>query len=702
MKLLNYAAACFFCCYLFSCSGQVETKSKSNDSLASEMVNAFKGKSLEEINELLKSNSEQIEGLFKLMDTRLEITPAKSSNPSSNEGVISGPSFTIIPEKIIGPALNEMAKNYEFSQKIFPEGSVITTSLKSSYKPAVFQDPAGKDGSNILRSEFIVHGLYFHDHSSLKDNIGSSDNHENIMIKERKPIDSLKATVKYTYITKMEKVILDENETEKKIGEGTIKLKQLGNGSATFTYNGPDGHLLSIAGMDTQGRLIDHNSSSTNSIPSAAKRKFLEELNEVLKATTKKIDAGKYKNADELITDLKATLPSSITEKDAAETNSQLSNYHFYQDISKIVVYYAAAVKTVEHQVTLKSEDIIASGLSIGIGEKQSGYGVVQADGSWLIKPSFKILYAINPFYYSTCEEYSADEKCDYFRLDAENKKMIPFEQSKLKGYVLKRALNSNLVLFQQRNTDPAKVYDNGVMDKNGNIIMKPVYYDVWIAGNYLITAGENAKTSEGEFGLYTQTGKPIIQGSAQPIGRKGNFIFIEQAGNPNDGNKKYKLLDNRSGKSFLPEGIFALETDYVGDALPVSNGKSKYLIDRKKNKKADLSEYAVIKQFVGNYALVKSKAGYWGVINSAGELEVACVNTSLSPVYNDLTLITDAQGPEGKQRNGLLNIVTGRMIVPLMYREDDNVASVHGEASTTTYYIAGKKFDAFGKEMEN
>lgn len=125
------------------------------------MVNAFKGKSLEEINELLKNNSEQIEGLFKLMDTRLEITPAKSSNPSSNEGVISGPAFTITPEKIIAPALIEMAKNYEFSQKIFPEGSVITTSLKSSYKPAVFQDPAGKDGSNILRSEFIVHGLYF-------------------------------------------------------------------------------------------------------------------------------------------------------------------------------------------------------------------------------------------------------------------------------------------------------------------------------------------------------------------------------------------------------------------------------------------------------------------------------------------------------------------------------------------------------------
>ncbi|QDW24495.1 hypothetical protein FFJ24_006565 [Pedobacter sp. KBS0701] len=701
MKLLNYAVVCFFCCYLFSCSGQVETKSKSNDSLANEMVNAFKGKSLEEINELLKSNSEQIEGLFKLMDTRLEITPAKSSNPSSIEGVISGPAFTISPEKIIGPALNEMAKHYEFSQKIFPEGSVITTSLKPGYTP-VIQDPIGKDGSTVLRSEFIVHGLYFHDHSSLKDNIGSADSHENIMIKGRKPIDSLKATVKYTYITKMEKVILDEKQTEKKIGEGTIKLKQLGDGSATFTYNGPEGYLLSIAGMDTQGRLIDHNSSATNSIPSAAKRKFLDELNEVLKSTTKKIDAGKYKNVDELITDLKATLPSSITEKDAAETNSQLSNYHFYQDISKIVVYYAAAVKTVEYQVTLRSEDIIATGLSIGIGEKQSGYGIVQADGSWLIKPSFKILHAINPFYYGTCEEYTADEKCEYFRLDAKNKKMIPFEQSKLKGYVLKRALNANLVLFQQRNIDPAKVYDNGVMDKNGNVIMKPVYYDVWIAGNYLITAGENGKTSEGEFGLYTLAGKPIIQGSAQPIGSKGNFIFIEQEGNPNDGNKKYKLLDNRSGKNFLPEGTFALETNYVGDALLVSNGKGKYLMDKNKNKKADLSEYVVIKQFVGNYALVKSKAGYWGVINNAGKLVVACANTSLSPVYNDITLITDAQGPEGKQRNGLLNIVTGRMIVPLMYRGDNDVASVHGEASTTTYYIAGKKFDAFGKEMEN
>lgn len=701
MKLLNYVLFTLSLCYLSSCSGQAETKSKSNDSVANAMLSTLKGKSLEEISELFKSNSEQIEGLFKIMDTRLEITPAKNNNPSSNEGVIAGPTFTITPEKIIEPALSEMAKNYEFSQQILPEGSVITTAFKASYKPAVFQDPRGKDASNILKSEFIVQTLYFHDHSSLKENIGSSDNQENIMIKGRKPIDSLIATVKYTYITKMEKVILDEKETEKKIGEGIIKLKQLGQGSVNFTYNGPEGHLLSVAGMDSQGRLIDHNSSSTNSIPSAAKRKFLEELNDVLKSTIKRIDAGQYKNVDELFTDLKATLPAPMTDKDAAEPNSQWSNYHFYQDISKLVVYYAAAVKTVEHQVTLKNEAIIATGLAIGIGEKQSGYGIVKGDGSWLIKPSYKTLYAVSPFYYRTCEDYTTDEKCEYYRLDVENKKLIPFEQSKLKGYVLTRALNANLVLFQERNVDPAKAYDNGLMDKNGNIIMKPVYYDVWIAGNYLITAGENAKTTEGEFGLYTLTGKPIIQQSAQPIGTKGDFIFVEQAGNPNDASKKYKLLDNRSGKSFLPEGTFALQTNYIGDALLVSNGKSKYLMGRKKNKLADLSEYTLIEPFVGNYAVVKTKAGYSGVVDNAGKLVVSCSFTNISPVYNDICIVTDAQA-DGKQRNGLLNIVSGKMIVPLMYREDDNVASVHGEATTTTYYIAGKKFDAFGKEMKN
>ena len=78
----------------------------------------------------------------------------------------------------------------------------------------------------------------------------------------------------------------------------------------------------------------------------------------------RRIVSGKYKNVDELIKDLKATLPSSITGKDAVEANSQLSNYHFYQDISKLVVYYVAAVKTVEYPVTLRSEDIITSGLS--------------------------------------------------------------------------------------------------------------------------------------------------------------------------------------------------------------------------------------------------------------------------------------------------------------------------------------------------
>jgi hypothetical protein len=45
--------------------------------------------------------------------------------------------------------------------------------------------------------------------------------------------------------------------------------------------------------------------------------------------------------------------------------------------------------------------------------------------------------------------------------------------------------------------------------------------------------------------------------------------------------------------------------------------------------------------------------------------------------------------------------MVTGEMVVPLMTDADYNYGSVHGKGTTTTYYIGGKTYNAFGKEVK-
>lgn len=698
MKLLFPAVVCLSSIILFSCSGQTDTKSGTNAKVAKAFAEEFKGKSLKEISDAFKEKSDQIEGLFKVMDTRLEIIPGKDKDQSSDEGVIYGEGYTVTPPKFIESALKTRTSNYIFLQAISPEGSVITTSLQKDYKPASFLDPSKRNGASLIQSEVAVKNVYLHDHSTLKDKIGLPDEEGQTMLSSKKPIDSLNAQVKYTYVTKVEKIILDEKDVKKNIGDGKIELKKLGNGSATFLYNGPAGRILSVAGMDTKGRLIEQNSSSNYSIPSAAKRKYLEELNDLLKSTVKNIDAGKYKTVNELIADFTKKIPQEINTEDAAVKNTLLSSYHFYQDISRVVIYYATESKTFEQQVTLKNEDVISSGFLLAKGEKDTGYGIMGADGNWLVKPAYKELYAVNSYYYRTCEDYN-EGNCEYFRFDPDSKKMIPFEKSNLKGNIITFSTGKDHVRFQKVNTNSSEVYPVGLLDNKGNVILKPLYDVIFTAGNYFIAVQDNVKTGFDEYGLYTKAGKLVLPASRQVIGHDGNFIFLEQPGNPNLDYKKYKLLDDRTGNSFLPAGVFALQTDWVSDIMLVTNGKSKYIIDRQKNKKADLSAYVTIKPFVGQYANVKNKAGYWGVIDKNGKEIVKCSFTEISTIYNNICLVSDA-GPDQKQRYGLFNVVTGYMIVPLMTRED-NFASVHGEGADVTYYIGGAKYDASGKKIK-
>jgi hypothetical protein len=684
-------------CFLFicACSGPVKKNSKPDNSLNNKLLSALKGKSLKEIRELLQAQSAQFDALFKLADIRLEIIAGSSDKNNTDEGVIREPLYRITPAAAVEDGLKDLSSNFTFQQEIKPDGSSLLTYLANDYTAPDFY--SRDNNKAVLNTTVTIQKLYLHDHSGAKYTETTEKIDDPVQLTSRKPIDSITARLTFNIVNKVERAILSKDEPKKDIGGGFVELKQMGGNSARIMISGHTERVLAVAGIDAKGRIIDQNSTSSNSLPSPAKRKYFEELNKLLKSAVADIGAGKYKTTDELIAAMKPKLPPGPAEDELSAQNDLLSSYHFYQDISKIVVYYASEVKDIMHTVTLKNQQVIACGLALAQGDKEGINGIINADGSWLIKPVYSNLIEINPYYYKSCKG-SSDNTCDFYRLNPGNKKLINFKDTRLAGYAAGAALGMENVIFFKIDPADLTVPPKGLLNKNGEVILKPLYDLIDHAGNYLLTARENPKTQKNEFSLFTKTGVPVIAASEEAIGHDGQFIFVRQKTSADDEVKKYQLLDKNTGKSFLPAGLYSQETNWHEGLMLVGSGKDQFFIDRTKTKKIDVSQYTIVKPFSHGYANVKSSKGFWGIMNTKGDLVLGCTYDQVSTVYNNLCLLSD-RGTDQKERYGLFNVVTGDMVVPMMAY--DGYGSVHGEGATTTYYIGGKIYDAFGKEVK-
>ncbi|TDO23272.1 WG repeat-containing protein [Pedobacter duraquae] len=691
MKLINKLLSLTSISLLFACSGHTEVRYRSTDSIKNVFAEQLKNKTLPEARTFLNTQTEQLDQLLEMMNTRIQLSiSSEVKNPTGDEGVIKTPIHALFPAETVEQGMKVVARNYDFTQQIEPKGSTLFAVLGDRYPIPEFY---GNNEKNkiVLSWSLSLDKLFFHDQTTANQKVILTDGDE-AMISAKKPLDSAYALLKYSYATKTEELVLDKDNPIRKTPFGTVALKEFGSDAATVQITGKTDNVLTILGMDTKGRYIDQNSNSSYSLPSEAKQKILEIYNKALKSWVKNIDNKKYKNTGELIADIRKTMPAEMGSEELQKENIRVASLKFYQNIAKLVVVYATEDKTVEEHVTLKNTAVMESGNSIAEGDKKGIYGIVAADGAWVIPPSYANLQSLSAAYFKSCITGSGENACTYYRFDPVQKKLLNLNTTTLKGYVIEGAVGSKFVQFSK----PAAsgLDKKGIADNNGNIVLQPIYDEIGIAGNFLITV--QPKADDEEFGVYTLDGKAFIPPSTHVISQDSGYIFVHVK--EVDDTQQYRLLEQQTGKDVLPAGTFALEPSFKSDLLLVGNASQKYYIDSRRNKKFDVSAYQTIARFYYGYAKVTNSAGLRGLINSSGKLVVPCIYEDMNAVNHGITMVTKVVN--NAYQVGLLDVKTGKFIVPLVISA--NNYSTLGSDESVIYTINDKRYDYRGKLTSN
>lgn len=698
-----FAAGCPF--IFFSCFGQTGNQAASADTIQLPIIRQLKGKSLQEAKMMLQEQSEELEQLFRLFTMKLEISPIDDADNTSNDGVIHHPLYTLIAPEQVESGMAKVAQGYTLNQYINNSRSYVQAYMDDQFEqPDFYKGTIGYESNKtLLNTRVHIRKLFFHDKSEWENNSpqDSADSDDVIDVPGNKPIDSALAQLQYSYITRVEKVVLDAQQPKQTIDSAFFELKTLGSNDASILISGKDDYLLAVAGVDAGGRLIGYNSSSSSSLPSAAKQQVLQNFNQQLKTWVKNIDTKKYKGTDDLIADISHNLPQNIYADEMQEKNIRLSSYHFYHHIEKLVIYYATGIKEVSATVVVKNQAVIATGFSLAEGDKEDYRGIVGADGNWIIPPDYKGLHSINSYYYSSCTGEGDETRCQYFRFDESGKKLIPVNQTPLKDYLVGTRINNELIRYYKIVKRPDGSEDEfcGVLDKAGRTVLNPQFYEITLVGNYFVVTEENPGSGYLEFGLYSLDGTSLLPENRDDILGDNGFIFISTKEEPGSTEpRRYVLLDEDTGKPFLPNGIYALQGMWSEGMLLVTDGKQHYFIDREKHKKVDVTSYADVGYFDKGYIWVRNGEELTGLLNKEGKLVLPCVYKTLSDINNNICLAV--QVTEAGQKTGLIDVSTGKPLFPFLL--SDGGYSTSGKDTGIIYQFGGKKFDAFGKEISD
>ena len=585
IKLLTLFTPLVFLC---SCGGKAQ---KTDDKSKKQFIETYKDQTLEDLRSTFKTQAEDIDRMLGLINLTIELSPSSSSGQLSNEGVVKFNNYPMASEKTVEEGMRKVAANYKFIQTVNGTGSLYQTELLEDFKkPPLFGEGIDDKYKTVVSTKMELNKIFLHDKTSLdKKQIMQKDPDEPAITTSIKLADSVDAQLTYDYVTKTRKVILDKGHVETKIGSTPVVLKQLGNGSATLLINGPTDRILLVLGMNKAGKLIETNSTSSNSVPSPAKQKLLKEYSKLLNKAVSDLDKGKYQTTQDLLNDLADQLPNGLSDKESNRRNLTMSSYRFYSDVEKVVIYVADEIKSANVNVIIRNEDVIESGILIAKGDKKDLFGIIGADGKWLLTPRFKNLQAVNSYYYKACDNEENSSDCSYYRLDVKNKKIIPFSETDLKNFAINAAEDARhvSVYLADKNDEYASVdADKGILDKDGKFVVKPLYIHANISGKY-IYAIRDVPGGKNTMSLFDLKGSVVIPPTEEGFTIKKGIVFSKLNTTRNNEAPMYQTLDTETGKSFLPPGDYSLNDDFNEDGFILVKGRnSKYYISRDKVKK--------------------------------------------------------------------------------------------------------------------
>lgn len=427
-----------------------------------------------------------------------------------------------------------------------------------------------RDGEGIT---YFLDRIYYNDGSS--DSIDRSISRS--FISDIRKIDSVRVTVRYRYATDIERIELSKSNNSVSYKGGTIKLKDLDKNYAQYvmsdTISGP---YITTQALTKFGNIVGTNSTTSGSMPPERQAKKFDAIQKGLKAIATKVTDDKYKTKEDLIADIYKAAASFQLE----DTNEYYRSEYFYGNIETLYLYFAKNRTKEDYVFTFPVTSFIEK-YNLVNDDKTKLWGVVGADGKFVIKPKYKNLEQVNSNYFTVQDYYN--DLVLYF--NEEGNRLDTLKTYKLRNI---GELTSELAVLTYRNK-------MGALGKSGKLVI-PLEYD-------------NIKTDEG---------KRVIIATKE---------------------KTYTLFDSEGNMLFSSTGRVGEFTDGIAVCSDIEGNKT-WMIDILGRKVLSVNQYESVLPFSDGLATV-SKNGKYGFIRKDGSVAIPFMYDDAKEFSYGVTLVS-------------------------------------------------------------
>ncbi|NLU92190.1 WG repeat-containing protein [Chitinophaga sp. Ak27] len=585
-------------------------------------VKQFDGKTLAAAKDELQKESERIDHFIKFLSRMAE---DKENDYTGKEDTVAP--YQLKPVDVFTSGYATYLENIGLTQEVKYPNSVLEANN------AVHDN----DNYDLESPDFISERIFFADGTTEAKSYALDGS---TPIPSSKTIDSVLATVSYSYPVKMTVLKLDKSNSTATFKGSAIKIdKMKDNQLRLLMGDSAYKNYLYIEAFNQDGKPLDYISRNNGSGHNPDDmNKLLKTYKDILQQLVKKIDNRRFKDIHALQEAMLDEM-SGGTPFDAGRGG--YTQGYYKGKVAGVRVYMAEARVEVKKKLMLKNLSPNYAGLYLVKDTKSDQYGFMDAGGKFVIQPVYKEMTAINPFFFSS-SDYNGYY---YYRLDTAARQLVKLD-------LVAKEFSPQLVLVMKNEEGGLK----GLMDGNGKMVIPMVYDDIM--------------KDEKEPVLYANKSEPDgpLQGICSLYDYQGQLLT----------STPYYTNGNTYSDGLL---------------LVYDKNSHHYFLDNKGKKVIDLKEYQDVEPFAGGLAKVRNAHFDFGYISTSGQTVIPCMYATARPFNEGIALVT--KKVDGDTEAGLIN-TKNEVIVPFSAASYD----IDGKGAKMVYTIGEKKYSAKGVLM--
>jgi len=475
-----------------------------------------------------------------------------------------------------------------YNEEDFVQGVRFSQSL--NYPNSVLKIDSDVKEADSDQITYFLDRIYYNDQTS--DSLDTSISSRHTL--DMRKVDSVKVTIRYSYVTQLDEVELTASSKNVKYKDGTINVESVKDNYIQYVMSDNISKYFIVGqALSDLGKALDRSGYISGDLPPKEMKAKYEKGYKALEKIALKIKDDKYKTKEDIVKDI-------YKQVSGLNLNTESGKYYrsefYYGNVKGLIVYFAKERKTKEFTFTVPVTSDI-EGYNLVWDKTETHKLIVDNKGKVIVDTGLKDVVQINSYYYQQLNYY--DDMV--LRLNVEKSRLDtvkPYRSSNV-SY-----LTGELVLLSYRGK-------YGVLDKNGSLVIPAIYHRIETTED----GGAIIASDKGSFKLFNLNADLLFEGQGS-IGAYSEGLAIYR----NTGGKNIGFID-KQGKIVLPLSQYEDVKPFT-ESLAVAEKNGKWGCIRKDGSVAIPFVYDEIRDFSHGVTLVK-KDDLYGLVNIHNEFVV-------------------------------------------------------------------------------